>query len=260
MLKRHPVHPLFLVVSILAILVMVISVVGCNSSTATTQPPSATKAAAPSATSVQVEPTQAEKPTAAAATQAQVEPTKPPQVSLTGFWRSKVTSKEVLVFEFQEGGKTIWHYRYNNGQKRDDSGSYTVTADKLSVDVTSPQELSFKLDGSTLTLTGADGKPMIFQKVDGVDKLPATASQDIKKDIVAKWTDPATQETMEFTADGKVTIVQQQNTLNGTYTLSGSKLDMKLADQEKVSSFTVEIDGGVLTLYAADGSFTDYVK
>ena len=222
---------------------------------------SATPTAAPAA------PTQPPPPAvdeAAPAAESEVQSDTAPEtvvdMNIVGFWRTKIVTKQVIIFEFQEGGQTIWHYRYNNGQKNDNTGGYSLVGDRLTVDIDGPQELTVKMDGDTLILTGSDGKILTLQRVASPDDLGSTASTNISQDIVNRWQDTIAQEWLDFKADGTVSITSSGSSTSGTYTLATNYLDMKLNDQTSPSSFRVEIDGGVLTLYAGDGSFVDYVK
>jgi len=224
----------------------------------TTAAPSAATEAAPPAAAPTTAP--AEEQGAPAETQVEEAPAVALDQAIIGFWRTKVVGKQVIVFEFMDGGKTIWHYAYNNGQKKDNEGIYSISGDILSVDVGGPQELTAKLEGDTLTLTGANDVVLTLKRANGVNVPSPTASTNIAQDIVGRWQDPATQEWMEFKADGSVAITSSTNDLSGTYTVSGFSLEMKLSDQGQSSIFTVEIDGNVLTLYVQDGTFTDYVK
>ena len=180
--------------------------------------------------------------------------------SLIGFWRAKILGKEVIIFEFQDGGKTTWHYRYNNGQTREISGTYSVEGNTIKVDVGGEQVLTAEFAGDTLTLTGEDNKSLSFRKIESLNSPSPTASTNIAQDIVAKWHDEAADEWIEFRADSTLTVTAKDNNLAGTYTVDGSTLTINLENQESPSTFKVEIDGNVMTLTAADGSFIDYVK
>ena len=111
-----------------------------------------------------------------------------------------------------------------------------------------------------LTLTGLDGSPLTLQRVASIDDPGLTASTNIPQDIINRWQDTAVQEWLEFKTDGTVSITSNENNISGTYMIAGNSLEIKLENQEASSTFTVEIDGNVLTLTAQDGSFTDYVK
>lgn len=216
--------------------------------------------AAPEPTQVS-QPTQVQEEVAThAVEQPEATPTADLSTEITGFWKTKIVSKQVIIFEFQSGGHTVWHYQYNNGQKKDNNGTYSVQGDKIVVNFGEPQELTAQLDGEKLTLTGPDGKPLEMHRISSVDDPGPNASKNIAQDIINRWQDMAVQEWIEFKADGTVAITSSGNDLSGTYSVSGNNLLMKLNNQEKSSAFRVEIDGNMLTLFAEDGSFTDYVK
>ena len=223
-------------------------------------PPPADTAAAPPPTAAPA----AEEEQQAAPAEAQPEDEAAPETALdqevVGFWRAKITGKQVIVFEFQDGGGMIWHYRYNNGEVRNLTGTYTVSGSEISVDVGGEQTLVAQLDGGTLTLTGPDDKPLVMQRVAGVDSPSPTASTDIAADIIGRWQDQAAQEWIEFKPGASVVITSGSNTISGSYSVSGSTLAMKLDNQDESSTFLVEIDGSILTLIAQDGSFTDYIQ
>jgi hypothetical protein len=179
---------------------------------------------------------------------------------MIGFWKTKVVGKEVIVFEFKEGGKMTWHYTYASGMKKDSEGTYTLKGTTLTTDIGSGQELTAKLEGGQLTLTGPDQTALILQKIDTLDGTSPTASKDISADIVARWQDVKTQEWIEFKTDGSLTVTSKDNELAGSYKINGNQLELTLKKQAQASTFTVEIDNNVLTLIAKDGSFVDYTK
>lgn len=215
-----------------------------------------------------ISPTQTPLPTATQETptpQAEVQPETAPETAvvpnIVGFWRTKDVTKQVIVFNFQENGQTIWHYRLNNGQKKDVTGTYSLEGNLLTVSVDEQtQILTMQLDGTVLTLTGSDGISQAFQKVANLDDPGLTASTNIAQDIVNRWQDRAVQEWLDFKADGTLTITSNESEISGTYTITGSNLEIKLENQTSPSIFGVEIDGNVLTLSAQDGSFIDYVN
>jgi len=222
---------------------------------------SATPTTAPAAPTQPPPPTVDEAaPAAPPEVQSETAPETIVDMNIVGFWRTKIVTKQVIIFEFQEGGQTIWHYRYNNGQKNDNPGRYSLVGDRLTVDIDGPQELTVKIEGDTLILTGSDGNILTFQKVASPDDLGSTASTNFSQDIVNRWQDTIAQEWLDFKADGTVSITSSGSSTSGTYTLATNYLDMKLDNQTSPSSFRVEIDGNILTLYAEDGSFVDYVK
>jgi hypothetical protein len=180
---------------------------------------------------------------------------------ILGFWRTKVPGKEIMVFEFIEGGKTIWNYHYSNGQTRNTEGTYSIKDNIITVDMGSPQDLNAALAGDQLTITGPDNTPMIFRKVQSADSPSPDASTNVSQDIIGKWQDPKTQEWIEFKGDGSVSITNGSNTVAGTYTVTNTQLEMKLNDQaQQPSTFTVEIEGDTLAMIGADGSFVDYSR
>lgn len=181
-------------------------------------------------------------------------------MSIVGFWRAKIVSTQVIVFEFQEGGQTVWHYHLFNGDKSEATGTYSLAGNVLTVVIDEPQDLTMQVDGDQLTLTGSDGNALVLHRVANLDDPGPTASTNISQDIVNRWQDSAVQDWIEFKADGAVSITTSSGSVAGNYTINGSSLEMKLANQDKSSTYRVEIDGNVLTLYAQDGSFVDYVK
>ena len=181
-------------------------------------------------------------------------------MNVVGFWRAKIVAKQVIVFEFQEGGQTIWHYHLFNGDRSETAGTYSLEGDILTVVMGEPQDLTVQMEGDILTLTGSDGNALVLHRVTNLDDPGPTASTNFSQDIVNRWQDSAVQEWIEFKADGAVSITSDGNAISGTYTVTGNSMEMKLASQDKSSTYRVEIDGDVLTLYAEDGSFIDYVK
>lgn len=180
---------------------------------------------------------------------------------ILGFWRTKVPGKEIMVFEFKEGGKTTWNYHYSNGQTRNTEGTYSIKDNVITVDMGSPQDLNATLAGDQLTITGPDNTPMIFRKVQAADSPSPGASTNVPQDIIGKWQDPKTQEWIEFKGDGSVSITNGSQSVAGTYTITNTQLEMKLNDQgQQPSTFTVEIEGDTLAMIGADGSFVDYSR
>jgi len=242
------------VIPLVIICTLVLTVLACSITTTPTEAPLAPTMLVPATLVPEAITTQPAVPPAESA------PSVNLGADIIGFWRSKVVSKEVMVFEFQGNGLTVWHYRYNNGEVKDKNGTFTVQDNKVVVNFGEPQELTALLEGAKLTLTGPDGKPLDFQRVTSLDDPGPSASKNVSQDIINRWQDSAVGEWIEFKADGKVTIQTTGGDLNGTYSISGNRMEMKLDNQEKSSSFTVEIDSNVLTLIAEDGSFTDYVR
>ena len=192
--------------------------------------------------------------------QPETAPEAVPDTNIVGFWRTKIVTKQVLILEFQENGQAIWHYRLNNGDKEDVVGAYSFEGASLMINIDNPQELTFQLEGDNLTLTGLDGKSLNLLRVANLDDLGPTASTNIPEDLVSRWQDTAVQEWLEFKSDGTLSITSNEDSIPGTYTLTDNNLEIKLENQQSSSTFRVEIDGNVLTLFAQDGSFVDYVK
>jgi hypothetical protein len=242
---------------VLVIAVLVAGILACNKPVATQEVPPIPATQIPSTSMPPAVPT-VESPPQPTAAQAQGAPL---ENSLPGFWRTKIVGKEVIVFEFQDGGKVTWNYHYNNGLKKTSEGSYTISGSTLTVDMGTPQDLQASLEGDVLTLTGPDGKVLVLQKVAGLDTLSPSASQNIAQDIIARWQDAKTQEWLEFKADGTVVITSGSNTITGTYKVTANQVEMKMNNQgQQPSTLNAEIDGSVLTLIAQDGTFIDYTK
>ena len=57
------------------------------------------------------------------------------EADINGFWRTKIIGKQIMVFEFQDGGVTTWHYHYSNGMKKELDGTYSLSGNTLTIDV-----------------------------------------------------------------------------------------------------------------------------
>ena len=233
--------------------ILALSALACTASATPTAAPPAPTQPPPPAVEEAV-------PAAPSEVQSDTAPETAVDMNIVGFWRTKIVTKQVLIFEFQEGGQMIWHYHLNNGQQKDVAGTYSLEGNLLSLNIDNPQNLTLQLEGDMLTLTGLDGSPLTLQRVASIDDPGLTASTNIPQDIINRWQDTAVQEWLEFKTDGTVSITSNENNISGTYMIAGNSLEIKLENQEASSTFTVEIDGNVLTLTAQDGSFTDYVK
>jgi hypothetical protein len=243
--------PFFIIAILLSILAL--SALACTFSATPTPAPVVPTDPPPPAAEQEASPAPAE-------VQPETAPEPADGMNIVGFWRTKIVTKQVLIFEYQEAGQMIWHYHLNNGQQKDVAGTYSLAGNLLSVNIDNPQDLTLQIDGDMLTLTGPDGSPITLQRIANVDDPGPTASTNISQDIVNRWQDTAVQEWLDFKTDGTVSITSNETNNSGTYTITDNSLEIKLDNQESASTFRVEIDGNVLTLYAQDGAFTDYVK
>jgi hypothetical protein len=95
----------------------------------------------------------------------------------------------------------------------------------------------------------------------GSSTPPPPPANGTRPALVGRWKEPKGSDTTEFHADGKVTEKPATGeNIRGTYSLTGSKLTIRLEGVPAALSFSAVVNGDKLEMTGPDGETTRYER